>query len=227
MVTSFKRAHAHTATVIAPDPEAGHFQPTTPQETPGVSWACLGQSFLGSLLLSPGSWCAQGSVCALQESVSPVLCQFRSFYGGVNGDFRQEGLSHIQVCCTRSPCPCGRPLPTRTSSEETQTQFWLSLCGLAICFVPFPGLSSSGDQVLGKRTVPGGPCVLIISLVPATSLPYTLKMVEEKVTWSLRAVRACSDRRQKDCLGIVQHSFPQNLPEEESPLGPLELCSYL
>ena len=27
----------------------------------------------GSLLLSPGSWCAQGFVCALQESVSPVL----------------------------------------------------------------------------------------------------------------------------------------------------------
>ena len=171
MVTSFKGAHAHTATVIASDPEAGHCQPTTPQETPGVSWACLGQSFWGSLILSPGSWYAQGSVCALQESVSPVLCKFRWFYGGVNGDFRQEGLSHIQVCCTRSPCPCGRPLPTHTSSGETQTQFWLSLCGLAICFVSFPGLSSSGDQVLGKCTVPGGPCVLIISLVPATSLP--------------------------------------------------------
>ena len=29
-----------------------------------------------SLLLSPGSWCAQGFVCALQESVSPVLWKF-------------------------------------------------------------------------------------------------------------------------------------------------------
>ena len=28
----------------------------------------------GSLLLSPGSWCTQGFVSALQESVSPVLC---------------------------------------------------------------------------------------------------------------------------------------------------------
>ena len=45
-------------------------------ETPRHSWACLGQSVLGSLLLSPGSCCAQGSVCALQESVSPVLCNF-------------------------------------------------------------------------------------------------------------------------------------------------------
>ena len=45
-------------------------------ETPGHSQASLGQSLVGSLLLSPGSWCAQGSVCALQESVSPVLCKF-------------------------------------------------------------------------------------------------------------------------------------------------------
>ena len=32
--------------------------------------ASLGQSLVGSLLLSPGSWCIQGSVCALQESIS-------------------------------------------------------------------------------------------------------------------------------------------------------------
>jgi len=31
---------------------------------------------VGSLLLSPGSWCTQGFVCALQESVSWVLCKF-------------------------------------------------------------------------------------------------------------------------------------------------------
>ena len=36
-------------------------------ETPGHSRASLGQSLVGSLLLSPG---AQGSVCALQESIS-------------------------------------------------------------------------------------------------------------------------------------------------------------
>ena len=34
---------------------------------------CLTQSLVGSLLLSPGSWCAQSFVCALQESVSPGL----------------------------------------------------------------------------------------------------------------------------------------------------------
>ena len=31
---------------------------------------------MGSLLLFPGSWCEQGFVCALQESVSPALWEF-------------------------------------------------------------------------------------------------------------------------------------------------------
>ena len=66
MVTSFKRSHAHTATLSAPNPAAGHLQPTPLLETPGHSWASLGQSLVGSLLLSPVSWCTQDSVCALQ-----------------------------------------------------------------------------------------------------------------------------------------------------------------
>ena len=70
MATSFKRSHARTATLSAPNCAAGHHQPTPLPETPRHSWASLGQSLVGSLLLSPESWCAQGFVCALQESVS-------------------------------------------------------------------------------------------------------------------------------------------------------------
>ena len=51
MATSFNRSHAHTAALSAPGPEGGHGQPT-----PGHSQASLGQSLVGSLLLSPGSW---------------------------------------------------------------------------------------------------------------------------------------------------------------------------
>ena len=105
MATSFKRSHACIATLSAPNPAAGHHGPMPPLETPGHSQASLGQSLVGSLLLSPGSWCTQGSVCALQESVSPVLCKFWWLYGGVNGDLLQEGLCHTQVCCTQSPFP--------------------------------------------------------------------------------------------------------------------------
>ena len=90
-------------------------------ETPGHSRASLGQFFVGSLLLSPGSWCTQGFVCALQGSVSPVLCKFWQLYGGVHGDLQQEGLCHTQVYCTQSPCPCSRPLLTQTPTGDTQT----------------------------------------------------------------------------------------------------------
>ena len=68
--TSFKRSHACTTTLSAPNPAAGHHRPMPPMETPGHSQASLGRSLVGSLLLSPGSWYAQGSVCALQESIS-------------------------------------------------------------------------------------------------------------------------------------------------------------
>ena len=73
MATSFRRYPSCTAALSAPDPVAGHCQPTPLLETPRHSQVSLGQSLVGSLLLSPGSWCAQGFVCALQESVSPIL----------------------------------------------------------------------------------------------------------------------------------------------------------
>ena len=117
MTASFKRSHAHTATFSDPSPVAGHCQWIPLPETCQHSWAGLGHFLVGSLLLSPGSWCTQGSVCTLQESVSPVQCKFRWLYGGVNGDLLQEGLCHSQVCCTQIPCPCGRPLLTSTSQE--------------------------------------------------------------------------------------------------------------
>ena len=115
MVTSFKRSHAHTATLSVPNPAAGHHQPTPLPEIPGHSWASLGHSL----------------VCALQESVSPVLCNFWQLYGEVNGDLFQEDLCHTQVYCTQSPCLCSSSLLTCTSTGDTQTQLWLSLCGVS------------------------------------------------------------------------------------------------
>ena len=56
MVTYFKRSHAHTAALSAPDPATGHHRPMPLPEIPGHSQASLGQSLVESLLLSPGSW---------------------------------------------------------------------------------------------------------------------------------------------------------------------------
>ena len=72
MVTSFKGSHACTATLTAPNPAVGHHQPTPLLETPGYSQASLNQSLMGSLLLSPWSWCTQVSASVLQESSSTM-----------------------------------------------------------------------------------------------------------------------------------------------------------
>ena len=61
--TSFKKSCARTATLSAPNPAAGHDWPTSLPETPGHSQASLGQSLVGSLLLSPGSWCTRLCLC--------------------------------------------------------------------------------------------------------------------------------------------------------------------
>ena len=97
-----------------------------------ASWILTSKS--GSISVSviapfPGSWYTQVSVCALQESIYPVLCNFWQLYGGVNGDLLQEGLCHNLVYCTQSPCPHSSPLLTRTSAGDILTQFCLSLCG--------------------------------------------------------------------------------------------------
>ena len=73
MATSFKRAYIYTVAFSAPDPAAVHCWPTLLLETPRHSRASLGQSLVGSLLLSPGSWCTQGFVWALQ-SLFPLSC---------------------------------------------------------------------------------------------------------------------------------------------------------
>ena len=145
MATSSKMFHACTAALSDLNPVTGHCLPTPPPETPGHSWVSLGQSLVGLLLLSPGSWCTQDFVCALQESVSPVLCKFWQLCGRVNGDLLQEGLCHTQVCCTQSPCPCSRPLLTHPSAGDTQIQFRVSLCGISgswctqVCLSPLSG----------------------------------------------------------------------------------------
>ena len=120
-------------------------RPLPTHASAGHSQASLGQSLVGSLFLSPGS-CTQGSVCALQVSMSPVLCKFWWLYGGVNGNLLQEGLCHTQVCFIQSPCPCSSPLLTRTSAGDTHSSVSVSLGSLGpgahkVCLSP---LSVSG-----------------------------------------------------------------------------------
>ena len=67
MANSFKGSHACTATLSAPNPASGRCRPMPPLETPGQSLASLGQSLVGSLLLSPASWCTQALIVPSQS----------------------------------------------------------------------------------------------------------------------------------------------------------------
>ena len=105
MVTSFKRSHACTATLSAPSPAAGHQRPTPPLETPGHSQGSLGQSLLGSLLLSPGSWCTQGSVCALQKSYFPGCASSDSPVVGLMAMSSKRAYAIPKSAAPRAPVP--------------------------------------------------------------------------------------------------------------------------
>ena len=125
MATSFKRSHHALLHSVPPTLQQATTDPCLHLD----SWTLTGKS--GSVscgVTAPFSWVlVHIKFCALQESVSPILCKF--WHGGVNGDLLQEGLCHTQVCFTQSPCPCSTPLLTRTTTGDTQTQFCLSLCG--------------------------------------------------------------------------------------------------
>ena len=64
---------AHTLVSSASDPAVGHRQLTPPLETPRHPQASLAQSLVGSLLLSPGSWCTQ-VLFVPSKSLFPQSC---------------------------------------------------------------------------------------------------------------------------------------------------------
>ena len=144
---------------------------------------------MGSLLLFHGSWCAQGSVYALQESVSPVVCKFWWLCGWVNGDLLQVSLCHTQVYCTQSPCPRS-PLLTRTSSGG-QTPFCLSLSGFF-----FGGVDHSGRGWSWSQVTADGDCsheierYLLLGRKAMTNLDSILKIRDITLPTKLCLVKA-------------------------------------
>ena len=88
-----------------------------PSETPGHSRVSLSQSLMGSGILSPGSWCTQVSVCALAESVSPVLCKFWRLYGGLMPTSSKSTYAIPRSTALRAPPPAAVHCGSITSQE--------------------------------------------------------------------------------------------------------------
>ena len=125
MVTSFKRSHASTAALGDPDPAS---RPRPTPASAGDSWTLTGKSgsvSCGSLLLSPGSWCAQGFVCALQDSVTPVLCKFWQLYSWLIVTFPQQVYAIPRSAAPTAPA-AGRGLCASVTSPVPTA--WFSGC---------------------------------------------------------------------------------------------------
>ena len=123
-VTSFQ-SPMHVLLHSGPQPCS---RPPLTHASTADSWTLLGKT--GSVsygVTAPFSWVlVHTRFCLCPPRVYfPVLCKFWQLYGGVNGDFLQEGLCQTQVCCTQIPCPCNSPLLTCISIRDTQTQFCL------------------------------------------------------------------------------------------------------
>ena len=94
-------------------------------------------------------------------------------------------------------------------------------------FVPFPGPSSSGKQVLGKCTVPGRPCILITSPVLALWFPgYAAREpsqvchVSPLASWSQAATLLADVNHPGSREDLVSNWEPAHSLVEEPSLGP-------
>ena len=76
-----------------------------------------------SFLLCPG---AHKVLFVPSKSLFPQSCvsSAGSMVGLIATSSKRACAIPLQVCCTQSPCPCSSPLRTRTSSGDTQPQFF-------------------------------------------------------------------------------------------------------
>ena len=147
MAIFFKRSGACTTALSAPNPAAGPHQPTTLPETPGHSQASLNQSLVGSLLLAPGSWCTQSSVCALQESVSPVLCKFWQLYDGLMATSSKRAYAIPRSTAPRAPAHTAVhywPMPPQETPKHSSVSVSVGSLGPGAHKVCLSPLSISG-----------------------------------------------------------------------------------
>ena len=107
MVTSFKKSHALTAALSAPQPSS---RPPLSHASTRDSWTFVGKSGEVSCGITASfSWVlVHTRFCLCPSRVCiPVLHKFWRLDGGINGS----------------------PLLTHVSTGDTQTQFWVSLLG--------------------------------------------------------------------------------------------------
>jgi len=105
---------------------------------------------------------------------------------------------------------------------------------LCMCFVPFPGPSSSGNQLLGEHTVPRGPCILITFPVPGTWFPRCIVRALSQVchvsplgSWSQAVTLLADVNRSGSQEDLVSNWEPAHSLVEDAGLWGWEWSSPL
>ena len=106
-----------------------------PPETPGHSGASLGQSLVGSLLLSPGSWCTQVGVffvcvCALLESIFQSCVSSGSSMVGIMATSSKRAYVISRFGAPRAPAPWQATADLYFYTRHSHTVLAQSLWGL-------------------------------------------------------------------------------------------------
>ena len=136
MVTYFKRSHACTATLSAPDPAAGHCQSMPLPEIPGLSQASLGQSLVGSLLLSLGSWCTQGFVYGFQVLFPQSYVSSGGSMVGLMVTSSKRAYAIPSSAAPRAPASAADHcwlIPLQETLKHSKAGLIQSLWGLLVC----------------------------------------------------------------------------------------------
>ena len=118
-------------------------------ETPGHSWASLGQSLVESLLLSLGSWCTK-VLFVPSKSLFPPSCVSSGSSGGVNGALLQEAYAILKSAAHTAPTPeavhCW-PVPLQETPKHSSVSVSVGSLGpgaLKVCLTLFTSLVKWG-----------------------------------------------------------------------------------
>ena len=138
--------HCHTQCPLTlQQATAGYCRPMPPLETPGHSQASLGQSLVGSLLVSPGSWCTQVSVCALQESISQSCVSSGSSIVELMETSSKRAYAVPKSAAPRAPAAVHcRPIPPQETLKQSSVSVSVGSLGPGAHKVCLNPLSVSG-----------------------------------------------------------------------------------
>ena len=115
----------------------------------GHSQTSLGQSLVGSLLLFPGTWCTQGFVCALQESISQSCVSSASSMVGLMVTSSKRAYALPRSAAPRAPAPAAVhrwPVPPQETLRHSSISVSVGSLGPGVHKVCLCSLSVSGGN---------------------------------------------------------------------------------